>query len=261
MKDQWELGDSYEYFMGRWSRLVSQLFVERLAPSPNRKWLDVGCGTGALSATVLDKASPAELVAVDSSAGFVKSLQQKLGSSARCEVGNAMDLPFADNAFDYVVSGLVLNFIPDPQQALREMKRVSSPGGTVAVYVWDYAGKMEFLRYFWDAVRTLDPSAAALHEGTRFPHSNEAGLQAMFKAAGLVNSTVEPLEIDTNFTSFDDYWKPFLGGQGPAPTYVLSLNDERRGTLRDYLRDHLPIRDDDGSIPMTARAWAVKCTL
>jgi ubiquinone/menaquinone biosynthesis C-methylase UbiE len=260
MKDLWESGDPYEYFMGRWSRLVGQSFVDWLSISPGKKWLDIGCGTGALSEAVLSKQNPSELIAIDQSEGFVKSAQQRLGSSAHCEVGNAMDLSFQDSKFDHVISGLVLNFIPEPEKALREMKRVTAPGGIVAVYIWDYSGKMEFLKYFWDAVVDLDPGASELHEGTRFPNSNKGGLRRLFEDAEFANTTVEPLEIETNFKNFDDYWKPFLGGQGPAPTYVLSLNGSDRNMLRDYLHDHLPIHED-GSIPMIARAWAAKSVL
>lgn len=257
MKDLWESGDPYEYFMGRWSRLVSESFVEWLPVSPDRKWLDIGCGTGALSAAVVSRKNPATLVAIDQSEGFVKSTQQRLGSSAHCEVGNAMQLAFQDASFDCVISGLVLNFIPEPETALREMKRVTAPEGIVAVYVWDYAGKMEFLQHFWDAVVELDPGAADMHEGTRFPNSTEAGLRRQFEQAELENPIVEPLEIATDFKNFDDYWKPFLGVQGPAPTYLLSLNEADRNKLRDHLHDRLPIQED-GSIPMTSRAWAAK---
>jgi ubiquinone/menaquinone biosynthesis C-methylase UbiE len=260
MKDLWESGNPYEYFMGRWSRLVGQSFVDWLNVPPGKKWLDVGCGTGALSEAVLSKNNPTELIAIDQSEGFVNSAQQRLGSTAHCEVGNAMDLSFQDSRFDHVISGLVLNFIPEPEKALREMKRVTAPGGMVAVYIWDYSGKMEFLSYFWEAVVELNPNASELHEATRFPNANEEGLRRLFDDAGFANTTVESLEIETNFEDFDDYWKPFLGGQGPAPTYVLSLNESDRARLRDNLHDRLPIRQD-GSIPMVARAWAAKNTL
>lgn len=260
MKDQWGSGDPYEYFMGRWSLLVGQSFVEWLSASPGRKWLDVGCGTGALSEAVLSTQAPSELVAVDQSEGFVNLAQQRLGKAARCEVGNALSLSFQDGRFDHVISGLVLNFMPEPETALREMKRVTSPGGTVAVYVWDYSGKMEFLKYFWDAVVELDPGAAELHEGARFSGSNEEGLRRLFESTEFTDAIVAPLEIETRFKSFDDYWKPFLGGQGPAPTYVLTLGEPERCRLRDHLHDHLPIHGD-GSIPLSARAWAAKGTV
>ena len=257
MKDLWKSGDPYEYFMGRWSLLVSQSFIEWLSASPGKKWLDVGCGTGALSEAVLSKQNPTELIAIDQSEGFVNSAQQRLGMAAHCEVGNAMDMSFQDSKFDFVISGLVLNFIPEPEKALREMKRITTSGGIVAVYIWDYSGTMEFLKYFWDAVVELDPSASDLHEGTRFPNSNSEGLQRLFEDAEFENITVESLEIETNFKNFDDYWKPFLGGQGPAPTYVLSLNESDRNRLRDRLHEQLPI-SEDGSIPLLARAWAAK---
>jgi len=257
MKDLWESGDPYEYFMGRWSRLVGQSFIEWLSAQPEEKWLDVGCGTGALSEAVLSTQNPSELVAIDQSEGFVNSAQQRLGNSAHCEVGNAMDMSFQDSSFDHVISGLVLNFIPEPEKALREMKRVTAPDGVVAVYIWDYSGKMDFLKYFWNEVVALDPKASDLHEGTRFPNANAEGLKRLFENAEFPNTTVESLEIETNFKNFDDYWKPFLGGQGPAPTYVLSLSESDRNRLRDSLHNNLPIQDD-GSIPMIARVWAAK---
>lgn len=260
MKDLWESGDPYEYFMGRWSRVVGQSLLDWLSASPGKKWLDVGCGTGALSDAVAGTQKPSELVAIDQSEGFVDAAQQRLGLAARCEVGNAMDLAFENSEFDYAVSGLVLNFIPEPERALREMKRVTARGGTVAVYVWDYAGGMEFLRRFWDAAVELDPGCADLHEGRRFPDSNGAGLQRLFGAAEFANIAVELLQIDTVFNNFDDYWKPFLGGQGPAPTYVLSLSESARNKLRDRLHETLPVRED-GFIPLTAGAWAAKSVI
>lgn len=260
MKDLWESGDPYEYFMGRWSRLAGQSFLDWISAEPEKKWLDVGCGTGALSEAVLNTQCPSELIAIDQSEGFVNSAQQRLGNSAHCEVGDAMDMSFPDSSFDQVISGLVLNFIPEPEKALREMKRVTAPDGVVAVYIWDYSGKMEFLKCFWDVVVALDSNASGLHEGTRFPNTTEDGLKRLFENAGLPNTTVKSLEIETNFKNFDDYWKPFLGGQGPAPTYVLSLSESDRNRLRDNLHDKLPI-EEDGSIPMIARAWAAKSAL
>jgi ubiquinone/menaquinone biosynthesis C-methylase UbiE len=213
MKDLWKSGDPYEYFMGRWSLLVGQSFIEWLSASPGKKWLDVGCGTGALSEAVLSKQNPSELIAIDQSDGFVNSVQQRLGMAAHCEVGNAMDLSFQDLKFDLVISGLVLNFIPEPAKALREMKRVTTPGGIVAVYIWDYSGKMEFLKYFWDAVVELDPSASDLHEGTRFPNSNSEGLRRLFEDAEFENITVESLEIETNFKILTITGNPFSAGK------------------------------------------------
>jgi len=257
MKDSWQSGDPYDYYMGRWSKLVANQFVDWLLPKAGRKWLDVGCGTGALSEAIINRHHPETVVAIDQSEGFVRAAQQRLGSKAICKVGNALSLPLDVASNDFAVSGLVLNFIPEPEKALAEMQRVTRKGGTVAVYIWDYAGKMEFLNRFWDVAMELNPGASDLHEGRRFPDANAERLMDAFKRVGFSKTETAPLEIATKFTDFDDYWKPFLGGQGPAPTYVSKLSDAERSHLREALAQALPV-EKDGSISLTARAWAAK---
>ena len=156
-----------------------------------------------------------------------------------------------------MVSGLVLNFVPDPHLALLEMARVTAGGGTIAAYVWDYAGKMELMREFWDAAAALDAAAAQLDEGIRFPLCRPQALAACFAGAGLKDVEVRAIDIPTPFTSFDDYWQPFLGGQGPAPAYAMSLDEPARARLRERIAQRLPAKPD-GSIALTARAWAVR---
>ncbi|HVO42214.1 MAG TPA: hypothetical protein VMT34_06315, partial [Aggregatilineales bacterium] len=134
---------------------------------------------------------------------------------------------------------------------------VTRSGGTVAVYVWDYAGKMQFMRHFWDAATALDPTAYDRDEGRRFPVCRPEPLQQLWQAAGLNDVEVRPIDISTDFRDFDDYWTPFLGGQGPAPAYAMSLSEERRAALRERIRVGLPFAVD-GSIPLVARAWAVR---
>ena len=158
---------------------------------------------------------------------------------------------------DVVVAGLVLNFVPDPVVALAEMRRVARPGGVIAAYVWDYAGKMELMRYFWDAAVALDPGALELDEGRRFPLAAPGPLRAAFEGAGLEAVDVRSIDVPTVFASFDDYWTPFLSGVGPAPGYVVGLDDRARSALRDRLQATLPIASD-GSIHLIARAWAVR---
>jgi len=255
MKDSWISSDPYEYFMDRWSRLVARLFVDWLSPSSGLKWLDVGCGSDALSEAVINNHEPAELIAIDQSEGFVITAQKCLGSRAHCRVGNALALPLADSSVNITVSGLVLNFIPGPEKAIAEMRRVTAPGGTVALYVWDYAGKMDFLRLFGDIAAELNPKASGFHEGKRFADSSADSLKDLFAHAGFLETVIAPIEIETHFYDFDDYWKPFLGGQGPAPTYVASLDESEKNNLRDALSERLPIQSD-GSIIMFARAWA-----
>jgi SAM-dependent methyltransferase len=156
-----------------------------------------------------------------------------------------------------VISGLVLNFVPDAAAAVAEMVRVVRPGGTVAAYVWDYAGQMQLMRYFWDSAVALNPAARDLDEGRRFPLCQPGPLAALFRMAGLAHVQTCAVEVPTIFRDFADYWSPFLGGQFPAPDYAMSLDEAQRGALRDHLRTHLPIAAD-GSIALVARAWAVR---
>jgi SAM-dependent methyltransferase len=254
----WASGDSYERYVGRWSRLVAQEFVQWLALPQNKAWLDVGSGTGILSRTILAIANPQKLKGIDRSERFVDFASgQVTQSHVEFEVGDAQDLPVESEAFDAAVSGLVLNFVPQPQRMIAEMKRAVRRGGTVALYVWDYAGKMQFMRYFWNAAAALDATAKHLDEGRVSPICNPDLLTELFQNAGLSEIEMGPIDIWTEFRDFDDFWSPFLGGQGPAPSYTMSLSEEQRGRLRERLYNSLPFALD-GSIPLVARAWAVK---
>jgi SAM-dependent methyltransferase len=254
----WAAGDAYEAYVGRWSRRVAAEFVRWLDVPAGRRWLDVGCGTGALTATVLAAADPSEIIGVDPSEQFLATAAGRITDArAGFRAGDARWLPLPDHHVDVVVSGLALNFVPEPARAAAELARVTRPGGVAAAYVWDYAGGMAMMRYFWDAATELDSAAAELDEGPRFPVCRPEALRQLWVDAGLDPVTVRPIDIPTVFADFDDYWTPFLGGQGPAPGYAMSLVEERRQALRELLRDRLPA-GPDGSIPLTARAWAVR---
>ncbi|MCW2879464.1 MAG: methyltransferase, S-adenosyl-L-methionine (SAM)-MTase protein [Sphaerisporangium sp.] len=257
-QDVWSVGDAYEAYVGRWSRPVAEAFLHWLDLPAGRRWLDVGCGTGALTGTVLALADPADVVGVDTSEGFLANARARIvDTRSSFRAGDARALPFPDRGFDAVVSGLALNFVPDPGRAAAEFARVAVSGGVAATYVWDYAEGMAMLRYFWDAASALDPAAAELDEGRRFPMCRPESLSELWADAGMDDVTVQAIEVPTVFADFDDYWRPFLGGQGPAPGYLMSLTDERRRALHDLLRGRLPF-GLDGSIPLTARAWAVR---
>lgn len=253
----WQSGDAYEAFMGRWSRRLAEAFVRRLDVPPSRRWLDVGCGTGALTAAVLAAAGPVEIAGVDPSAGFVASARSRVADPrVTFTVADARELPFPDDRFDVVVSGLVLNFVPDPAEAAAEMKRVTAPGGRAVASLWDLVQGMAMLRYFWDAAAELDPAAVELHEGRRYPLCRPAPLGRLWTDAGLTEVAVDELTIPTTFADFDDYWQPFLGQQGPGPAYLATLPEEHRARLRELLRERLPA-NPGGTIPLTARAWVV----
>lgn len=257
VSDTWERGSPYEQYVGRWSRQIAPLFLSWLNIPAGRRWLDVGCGTGALCAAIVDRCSAASVCGVEPSEGFLKTAKENLAGRAALRQGSATALPLADASVDVVVSGLVLNFVSDQPAALLEMARVTRNGGTIAAYVWDYAGKMELIRFFWDAAVELDPDAAKLDEGVRFPLCRPEALENLFAGAGLQEVELKPIDIPTSFANFDDYWQPFLGGQGPAPTYAMSLDEAARARLRDHIRERMPA-EADGSISLTARAWAVR---
>jgi SAM-dependent methyltransferase len=255
--DAWSSGDAYEAYIGRWSRVTARDFVAWLGVGPGLRWLDVGCGTGALSAAVIDHADPAGLLGIDASPAYAEEAQRRVADPrARFECRNA-DSVTGTGQFDVAVSGLVLNFLADPGAVIDAMARAVDPGGVVAAYVWDYAGRMELLRMFWDDAVLLDPSARDLDEGVRFPGCDPDSLAQLWHGAALGSVETTAIDVETTFADFDDYWSPFLGGQGPAPGYVSSLSEPQRLALRDALRDALPIAAD-GSISLIARAWAVR---
>lgn len=256
VSDTWERGDPYERYVGRWSRRVAPLFLSWLGIPPGRRWLDVGCGTGALSAAILDQCAPASVTGVEPSEGFRSAAQQNLAGRSAILSGSAAAIPLEKASVDVTVSGLMLNFVPDQSVALAEMRRVTA-GGTIAAYVWDYAGKMELMRLFWDAAVELDPEAAPLDEGVRFPLCRLPALRDLFADAGLSRVEVTAIDVETVFADFDDCWQPFLGGQGPAPAYVMSLPIPHRERLKERIRERIQ-PNSDGSIALTARALAVK---
>lgn len=257
VRDHWTTGAPYERFIGRWSRFVAHRFLGWLGMPAGLRWLDVGCGTGALTRAILEKCAPTGLIGVEPSEGFLAEARAHVGARATFYIGNATAIPVHDASMDVVVSGLVLNFIPEPAAGLAEMKRKAVGGGTIAAYVWDYAKGMELLRHFWDAAVELNPAAQPLDEAVRFPVCRPDALAKLFGEANLTDIAVAPIEIATNFHDFDDYWNPFLGGQGPAPSYAMSLDESSRAQLRDHLRGRLPVQAD-GSISLVARAWAVR---
>jgi SAM-dependent methyltransferase len=253
----WSSAEPYEPFMGRWSRLLATEVLDWLDPLPGLRWLDVGCGTGAMSSAVLNRAAPLSLVGVDPSAAYLAAAQASLDDSrVAFGVGEAAALPVPDSSVDQVVSALVLNFVPDAVAAAVEMRRVLVSGGRATACVWDYSQGMQMLRAFWDAAVSETPDASSLDEGIRFPICRPDRLQACFARAGLSDLGVRPVEVPTTFSDFDDYWAPFLGGQGPAPAYCVALPDESREHLRARLKATLPT-EPDGSIRLTARAWVV----
>jgi len=256
--DSWASGVAYERFMGRWSRLAGARFASWLPTRRSAHWLDVGCGTGGLSEAICAVAEPATIVACDPSASFIDfARSQRVDSRVSFVVAGVDHLPTRAGGFDRVASAFALNFFPDPKGALAEMRRVTAADGIVAASVWDYSGRMEFLRRFWDAAATIDPDARDLDEGHRFPICSPDALTTLFEDAGLAEVVSHAVEVSTRFSDFADFWEPFEGGTGPAPSYLASLDAEQRSGLAAQLRRSLP-RDTNGTISLVARAWVVR---
>ena len=255
--DAWSSGDGYEQYMGRWSRKVAVKYLDWLDAPKGADWLDAGCGVGALSATILDKCSPKSVHGIDQSAGFVAHAKSTITDDrARFTVGDVLNLDVETSSIDNVSSALLLNFLPNKNAALTEMRRVAKPGGIVSFYVWDYPGiSVGFMSAFWKAAAELDDKAEDLKEGKRFPFCTPEGLSELCYEAGLNSVNVEAIDIDCVFSTFEDFWQPFTLGAGPAPGYCMSLSAPKREALRALLEKNIGM---SGEIVMPARAWAVK---
>jgi SAM-dependent methyltransferase len=251
-------GDAYERFMGKWSRELAPLLVSFARVHDGDDVLDVGSGTGALTAAVAAVAPSSHLIGIDPAAAYVAFARMRHPSDrVRFELGDAQQLRFADGSFDRTLSLLVLNFIPDRAKALDEMIRVTRPGGSVAAAVWDYGQDMQMLRVFWDEAISLNPLIEARDE-RHMPLCRRGELATFWREHGLQDVSEEALTIQMRFASFDDYWSPFLEKQGPAGTYVGALAESEREELRVRLRTRLLRDRPDRPIVLAARAWAVR---
>jgi trans-aconitate methyltransferase len=248
--------EAYEKYMGRWSQKIAPLFLQWLDAPINKSWLDIGCGTGGLTEQIASACKPSSVLGVDTAEDFIEVARTRV-KNAEFRVGSADNLDMPSDSFDYAASGLVLNFVPDAQAVLAEMVRVVQPGGSVALYVWDYAGHMQIMRYFFDTAILFDPHSAEYDDGIKAPICRPLALKETFASAGLTNISVNSLDITTPFDNFDDYWNPFLGGVGSAPKYCVSLDESVRNKLKAALNEKLPT-GPDGEILLAARARAVR---
>lgn len=245
----------YERLMGRWSTLLGRELVGFAAPTAGARALDVGCGTGALTDALLTAGAGVD--GIDPSPAFVEFARHRVGAArARLQVGDATSLPYADATFDWTGSMLVLNFIPERERALAEMRRVTRRGGQVVGCLWDYGGAMPMLRGLWDAAAALDAEAAASHE-SRMPWCREGELGDAWRAAGLDAVREGDITLHIRFESFDDYWTPFLAGIGPSGAYVASRSAAQREALAQRLRDDLWNGEPERPRTFPARAWVV----
>jgi SAM-dependent methyltransferase len=244
--------------MGRWSRRVAPSLVAFAGVTDGDRVLDVGSGTGALTVAVLGAAPTTRVVGLDVATPYLDEARERLGGErASFQEGDAQDLAFADDAFDKTLSLLAFNFIPDSRRALAELVRVTKPGGVIAAAVWDYGDGMRMLRVFWDEAVALDPASEPRDE-RHMPLCRSGELAELWAEHGLADVETSTLVVELSFASFDDYWAPFLAGQGPAGSYVAGLPDDHKQALERRLRDRLLDDGRDRPLTLSARAWAVK---
>ena len=258
MRDHWAAGSTYEDFMGRWSRRLAPQFLSWLQIPRGVHWLDVGCGTGSLTHAISRHAEPASVTGCDPAVPLVDfARQQDTDARVSFVAAGIGSLPHCRGGYGSVTSLLALNFFPDVEAAVLEMCSVSAPHAVISACVWDYGDGMQFLRRFWDAASELDSAARELDEGSRFPLCRRDALMTLFRNSGLRDVHCDPIDIPTIFTSFEDYWRPLLGGTGPAPSYVASLDSHHQSRLASTIESKLQ-RRTDGTIALIARAWAVR---
>ncbi len=256
--DKWTSGIHYDQWMGRWSRLLAREFLKWLDLPAGLRWIDVCCGSGMVTEAIVERSAPASVVGVDASAAQIKfASEHRAASNATFQIADATALPFADSSFDVAVCGLGLNYVSNPARALEEFRRVIRGGGSAGAYVWDYAQGARFLREFWDAAIAIDSEAASFDQGLRFPMCSQGGLCSLFEQAKLEEIVVRALDVMTRFSDFDEYWEPLLTGQGSAPNYLATRDEQIRTAIRERLRATLPT-NSEGAIEMPARGWAIR---
>lgn len=227
---------AYDSFMGRYSAELAPAFADYCLPAPGGRFLDVGCGPGALTGVACARLGSSSVAAVDPAPGFVQACRERNpGADVRC--ASAEQLPFAADEFDSAAAQLVFHFVSDPDRATAQMARVVRPGGTVAGAVWDFAQGMEMLRAFWDAALSIDPAAPDEARTRRFGKTGE--LAALFTVAGLRDVQETTLTVTSRYRDFDELWTSLLAGIGPAGAYTVAQSPGDRATLRDALYERL----------------------
>ena len=250
---------AYERFMGRWSVQLAPHFLDEVGMPEPRRVLDLGCGTGNLTRAVAERWPQCEVVGVDPSAPFVEAARERstsFGRRVRFELGDADDLSLGADSVDAALALLVLTFVPDADRAVAQLRRVTRPGGVLAAAVWDYGERMQMLRTLWDAAARLDPTVVGQDEAT-MPLGRPGGLMDLWQRAGLEDVDGSRVTVSTDFEDFDDYWEPFLQGQGPAGVYVSGLPEAHRKALRDEVASTV----GPGPFELSATAWWVRGTV
>lgn len=253
-------GDGYELLMGRWSRRLAGRFLDFVGTTNGESVLDVGCGTGCLAFALAERCQIEQLRGVDFSPAYIEhATRHNHDPRVTFEVGDACALAFPDHSFDRVLSLLMLHFVPGADQAIAEMRRVARPGAVVGAAVWDARGGYVANRIFFDTAAALDPEAGERRaDNYTRPMTRPGELANAWLAAGLTDIVETTLSIRMEFASFDDFWAPYIGREGPQAEYVATLSEAERARLRDAVRLAYVDGESDGPRSFAALAWAVK---
>ncbi len=256
----WPGWQHYELYVGRYSRQIAVDFLDWLFVPAGSRWLDVGCGPGALTEIILEQSSSESVTGVDLNQDFIGHARHTLArQNTSFQLADARELPFGDDAFDAVVSGLVLNFIVEPERALAEMARVVRPGGVTGCYVWDFEDGLLALRAYWDSANEVDPAAWEYQQDYRasIPLTRPGWLREAFMQAGFEQIQLKEVTLTQSFPDFDTLWDQLLHAGDSIQRFASSLDDERLAIFKQCTAARLPV-SSDGSIDLTLRAWAVK---
>jgi SAM-dependent methyltransferase len=244
--------DAYDRYIGRYGAELARALIAAAGVAPGARAVDVGCGPGALTGELASLLGAERVAAVDPSVPFAEACRARL-PGVRVEIAAAEELPFADGAFDAALSQLVVNFMKDARAGVREMRRVTRPGGAVAAAVWDYAGEMILLRRFWDAAIAVDPAAESRDEGRAMPFCTPGALGALWEDTGLDDVRVSAAVVSAGYRDFEDLWEPLELGVGPSGAFVTALSPGPRGRFKAELRRRLGAGEEP--FRLTARAW------
>lgn len=256
MNPKWTDAAGYESYVGRWSRVIAPSFLQWLGAPSGSRWLDVGCGTGALASAIIANSRPASLTCLDNSQPYLLHATDRLSDElVAFDTGDATALPYPDGSFDVVVSGLLINFV-DWDVCVAEQRRVAVANGLVGAYVWDYAGEYELIRYFWDAAKEVDPLAVAHDPGLRFPVCRTEALSELFARHRLRTIRSARLFATATFLNFDEYWQALDVRQGSLAEYLASIDAMTRGAVRARLEAMVP-RHPTGALQLKLSAIAV----
>ena len=253
-----EVAQAYEAMMGRWSRQLAPLFVQFVGVRDGDKVLDVGCGTGSLSATLARVTKASKIVGIDPSGGFIEYARTQIAEPrVTFEVGDAQNLPFPDASFDRCLALLAVDYIPDARKATLEMHRVTKAAGVVATTMWDRSRANELDSCFWDAVAAIDPNAKR-SAGRSGSYGSGEALRELWVGAGLMDIEVTGVTIPCHVASFDELWQPYLRSQGATGAIMAGLSADRREALRKAMRQIVLGDRPDGPFTLQAKAWAVR---